>query len=222
MIHELQQRLLKVAQDKNLGQLTLREIGKLVGEVSPQKIKHHLQQLEKRGLIKIDKIRGLIEKNTAGWVDAGVATKGPKQKARIFAIPILGAASAGPAAAFAEGNIEGFLRISSSLFERRSMHNFFALKVDGPSMNRAEIEGKRIEDGDYVIIDQDYPNPKDGDVVLSIIDGVANIKKFYRDEDGNIVLMSESKQSFPPIHIHKHDNYFINGKVVKVIKKARF
>lgn len=221
MMHELQQKLLKVAQEKNLGQYTLRDIAKFVGEVSPQKIKHHLQQLEKRGLIKIDKIKGIIEKNSAGWVDAGVK-KSPKQKARIFAIPILGAASAGPAMAFAEGNIEGFLRISSSLFERRSMHNFFALKVDGPSMNRAEIDGKRIEDGDYVIIDQDYPNPKDGDVVLSIMDGVANIKKFYHDDDGNIVLMSESKQSFPPIHIHKDDNYFINGKVVKVIKKAKF
>lgn len=220
MMHEIQRKLLKVAQEKNLGALTLREIGKLVGETSPQKIKHHLQQLEKRGLIKIDKIKGIIEKKSAGWIDAGNA--GPKHKARIFAIPILGAASAGPAVAFAEGNIEGFLRISSSLFARRSMHNFFALKVDGPSMNRAEIDGKRIEDGDYVIIDQDYPNPKDGDIVLSVLDGVANIKKFYRDEDGNIVLMSESKQSFPPIHIHKHDNYFINGKVVKVIKKAKF
>lgn len=218
MMHELQQKLLKIAEQKNLGEYTLREIAKMLGETSAQKVKHHLQQLEKRGLIKINKMKGLIEKSQAGFIES----IGLKQKSKLFAIPILGAASAGPAMAFAEGNIEGFLRISSSLFQRQTMHNMFALKVDGSSMNKAVVDGKKIEDGDYVIIDHDYKDPKDGDIVLSIIDGVANIKRFYKDEEGNVVLASDSSQHYPPIYIHRDDNYMVSGRVVKVIKKPRF
>ena len=69
-MHEIQQKLLKLAREKNLGQYTLREIGSFIGERSPQKVKHHLQQLEKHGLITINKTKGIIEKTQSGsWVD---------------------------------------------------------------------------------------------------------------------------------------------------------
>ena len=192
-MHEIQKKLFKLAQEKNLAQYTLREIAEMIGETSPQKIKHHLQQLEKRGLILVDKVKGIIEKTGTSWVgEHGTRTK-------LAAIPILGTANAGPARAIAEQNIEGFLRISDSLLRHRGSRRLFALKVDGPSMNRVEIDGKRIEDGDYAIIDYEYKNPKNGDIILSIIDGAANIKKFYRDEDGTIVLTSDSPHDFPPI-----------------------
>lgn len=215
MMHEIQKKLFKLVQEKNLAQYTLREIAEMVGETSPQKIKHHLQQLEKRGLIRIDKAKGVIQKTGTSWVGD------PKAKTKLVAIPIVGTANAGPARAIAEENIEGFLRVSGSLLKHRASRHLFALKVDGPSMNRVEIDGKRIEDGDYAIIDHENKNPRNGDIVLSIIDGAANIKKFYRDEDGNIVLASDSTQDFPPIYIHKNDDYMINGKVVQVIKKPR-
>lgn len=214
-MHELQKKLFKLAQEKNLAQYRLREIAEMVGETSPQKIKHHLQQLEKRGLIRIDKVKGVIQKMGTSWVGDS------HTKTRLVAIPILGAANAGPARTIAEQNIEGFLRISDSLLKHRGSRHLFALKVDGPSMNRVEIDGKRIEDGDYAIVDYEHKNPRNGDVVLSIIDGAANIKKFYRDEDNNIVLASDSTQDFPPIYIHRDDDYLINGKVVQVVKKPR-
>lgn len=214
-MHELQKKLFRLAQEKNLAQYTLREIAEMVGETSPQKIKHHLQQLEKRGLIRIDKAKGVIQKTGTSWVGD------PKAKTKLVAIPIVGTANAGLARAIAEQNIEGFLRMSDSLLKHRGSRHLFALKVDGPSMNRVEIEGKRIEDGDYAIIDYEFRNPRNGDIVLSIIDGASNIKKFYRDEDGNIVLASNSTQDFPPIYIHKNDDYMINGKVVQVVKKPK-
>jgi repressor LexA len=216
MMHELQKKLFKLAQEKNLARFTLREIAEMVGESSPQKIKHHLQQLEKRGLIHIDKIKGIIQKAGTTLIGSSNVQK------RLLAIPILGGASAGPARAIAEQNIEGFLRISDSLLSHRPRKHLFALKVDGVSMNRVEIEGKRIEDGDYAIIDYDFKDPKDGDVVLSVIESAANIKRFFRDEDGNVVLASDSTQVFPPIYIHKDDEFQINGKVVQVIKKPKF
>jgi len=219
-MHEIQQKLLKLAKDKNLGQYTLREIGSFIGERSPQKVKHHLVQLEKKGLISINKMKGVIEKTQGGLIG------GFLKNAKLLAIPILGSANAGPAQIFAETNIEGYLRVSNSLLEQRravsSRHQLFAIKVSGPSMNKAEINGKRIEDGDYVIIDGEDQSARNGDIVLSLIDGMANIKKYYIDKENNqILLMSDSTHDFPAIHIHENDDFAVNGKVIGVIKTPR-
>jgi SOS regulatory protein LexA len=213
-MHELQKKLLRLAQEENLGKYTLRAIGSKVGEKSPQKIKHHLGQLEKRGLIRVDRGNSLIEKAQQGQLSS--LLKG----AQLLSIPILGAANAGPANRLAEAHIEGYLRISSTFLGNSSKRKLFALKVDGPSMNRAEVDGKRIEDGDYVIIDSEARSPRDGDVVLSIIEGMANIKRYRRDKTNKqVVLVSESTHRFPPIYIHEDDEFMINGRVVQVIKK---
>lgn len=215
-MHKLQEKLLRLAQDKNLGLYTLRQIAELVGEHSPQLIKHHLNQLEKKGLIRVDRAKRLIEKTGQRLVS------GLLKKAHLLAIPVLGSANAGPPRLFAEQNIEGYLRVSSTLIPVPKSHKLFALRVDGPSMNRTQVEGKRIEDGDFVIVDMTINEPRDGDVVLSVIDGMANIKKFHLDKKNQqIVLMSESTHSFPPIHIHEDDDFIVNGKVVQVVKKPR-
>ena len=65
-------------------------------------------------------------------------------------------------------------------------------------------------------------NVKTGDYILSIISGLANIKRFTEDKiHRQVVLQSESSQFFPPIHIHEDDmdEYLVNGKVVEVIKQ---
>jgi repressor LexA len=216
-MHELQQKLLKLADGNNLDQLTLRQIGRMLGESSPQKVKHHLNQLEKRGLIRVDRTRSLIRKTQRGSVNGLLKT------ARLLTIPILGSANAGPASLFAEPNIEGYLKVSNTLVGRRGTEKLFALKVDGPSMNRSTVNGKRIEDGDYVIVDSNKRAPKDGDVVLLVIDGMANLKRFYLDKDNRqIALISDSTHGLPPIYIHEDDDFFVNGKVIQVIKKPKF
>jgi len=149
--------------------------------------------------------------------------KGILKNAKLLSIPILGAANAGPATIFANTNIEGYLRVSSTLLERpRLAHRLFALKVDGPSMNMVYIGGKKIENGDYVIIDSEDREVANDDIVLSVIEGMANIKKYYVDKENNqILLMSESTHDFPAIHIHEDDDFSINGKVIGVIKTPK-
>ena len=217
-MHKIQQQLLQVAQEKNLGRYTLREIGSFIGESSPQKIKHHLLQLQAKGLIKIDKVKGLIRKTKQEWETMS-------GNAKLLSIPIVGAGNAGPATIFAETNIEGFLKISSSLLAapRKEVRRLFALKVVGHSMNRAKIKDKYIEDGDYVIVDADDRDVKNNDIVLSIIDGMANIKKFHIDRaNQQVTLLSVSTKDFPPIYIHASDDFMVSGKVVQVIKTPRF
>lgn len=136
-----------------------------------------------------------------------------------FSIPVLGSANAGPATSLAEENISGYLKVSHKDINRKN--GVFALRVEGDSMNRAKIAGKNLEEGDFVVIDSEYRNPKNGDYVLSVIDGCANLKKFERDnKTGEVLLVSESTNpKHKPIYISSEDNFMINGKIVSVVKK---
>lgn len=186
-------------------------------EESPQKIKHHLLQLEKKGFLSIDRARGMVNRasSTPDWA------KGLLSKAsRLFSIPIVGTANCGPATIFAEQNFQGFLRASSKLVGRQRPNGLYAVKADGTSMNRAEINGKRIEDGDFVIVDSEDSSVNSGNVVLAIIDDKATIKRFIDDrEHDQIVLMADSFHDYAPIHLHPSDDFSISGKVIGVIKK---
>lgn len=216
-IHPVQQKILEASNDYNLGQLTLREIGELVGVPHPQKVKHHLTQLGKDGLIKIDKKRKLIQK-----ISEKILTS-----ENLISLPILGRANCGEATIFSDEYVEGYLKISTKLLEPQILshkNNLFIIKASGNSMNRSDIAHNNIEDGDYILIDSVYQKPTNGDYILSVIDGMANIKKIIKDEKNRqIILLSESTQEYPPIYIHEDDldSYLINGKVVQVIKKPK-
>ncbi len=210
-MHQIQEKLLNIIERKNISGLTLRQIGDLINEKLPQKVKHHLTQLEKRGLIYINnKTKEIVKKENKF-----------SKTSLFFNVPIVGTANCGPATIFANENIEGYLKISKNILNK--FKNIFAIKAQGLSMNKATINGQTIEDGDYLIIDSEYRNPQNGDIVLSIIDDMANIKKYVWDEVNNqVVLVSQSTRDIPPIYIHEDDSFMINGKVIQVIKKPKF
>ena len=52
-IHPIQIEILELMQREDINDMTLREIGEKVGETSPQLIKHHKDQVYKKGLVKI-------------------------------------------------------------------------------------------------------------------------------------------------------------------------
>jgi repressor LexA len=169
--------------------------------------------LEKNGLIRVDKKNRIIEKVKSGRL---------KDASSILAVPILGYANCGVASRVAEERPEGFLRVSSKLLSVTK--NIFALRAVGNSLNRAEIgkDKKNLEDGDYAVIDYEYKTPQNGDYILSVIDGLANLKKYIWDKENNqIVLMSESTQAHTPIFIHESDEYLIGGKIIQVIKTPK-
>ena len=87
-------------------------------------------------------------------------------------------------------------------------------------MNRAEIDGRKIEDGDFVIVDSQKRSVSSGDVVLAVIDDRATIKRFINDRvNGQIVLMADSSFDYAPIYLHPDDDFPINGKAIAVIKR---
>jgi len=122
----------------------------------------------------------------------------------------------------AQENIQGYLRISKRYIKISRPHRLIAVRAVGQSLNKANIGGDNIEDGNYVIIDCKQ-QPNDSGYVLSIIDRAANFKKFFKDDKKHeIRLVSESTQEFHPIILHKSDmnasGYTVNGVVVRVVK----
>ena len=218
-MHPIQEKLLQLSKKENLAQGSLRAMATRIGmpQESPQKIKHHLLQLQKKGFLSIDRAKGMMNRTSSEPTWA----KGLLQKAsRLFSIPIVGTANCGPATIFAEQNFHGFLRVSSKLVGRQKPKGLYAVNADGKSMNRAEINGRKIEDGDYVIVDSEDKSVKTGDVVLAIVDDKATVKRFIDDrKNGQVVLKADSSFDYAPIYLHPADNFSISGKVVGVIKR---
>jgi len=207
-----QQKILDLAKKKDISSMTLTDIAKELKIDHLYKVKYHLDQLKKKGLIYFD-----TERNRQG-----VAKLKGFSMGKLLSIPVVGAANCGPATTIAEEQITGFLNISKRLLEFSRPENLMALRAIGESLNRANIKGERVEHDDYLIVDC-AKQPKNGDYVLSIIDGAANFKRFYKDDaKKEIRLVSESTLNIPPIILHTDDleelGYLVNGVVVKVIK----
>jgi len=212
-MHENQEKLLKLAEKKDLSKMSFREIARELDIENPQTVIHHMEQLKKRGLLYVDtKKQHRVAKPLTYVVD------------KIYNIPIVGSANCGPALEFAREDIEGFLKISERSLGRTRPNGLIAVRAVGNSLNKADISGESIENGDYVIVDTKKA-PEDGNYVLSIIDEAANFKRFYKDKNKHeIRLVSESTTPIPPIVLHEEDlrtsGYLVNGVVIKVVKNS--
>lgn len=206
--------LLKIARKADIKKMSLRQLGRLVNDMNPehpQTIKYHLEKLEKQNLL-----------NGNGKAKGGILLSKIKQAGKLFKLPILGSANCGLASVLAEENVIGYLRISPRLLERKIPDGLFVVKAIGDSLNQAyDVPGGPIENGDYVIVDSNEKEPQDGAYVLSVIDGMANLKR-YRRKANQIILKSESSESIPPIYVHEEekDEFLINGTVVRVMKSS--
>lgn len=214
-MHDTQAKLLTlIRQNKNLGKQSLRQIaGFIDAEGKPQVVKYHLRKLEEAGLIQLNLAKGVIKP-----VQKGVTGK---VRSLFFSLPIVGAANCGPATVFADERIEGYLKVSTNMLPHRK-NDLYVLVADGPSMNKAEVhEGVTIENGDFVVVDSRAKNPKNGDIVVAVIDGMATIKRYTIDRVNNcIVLNAESTEKYHPVYLHSGDDFTISGKVIDVIKKG--
>lgn len=212
-MHEIQKKLLSLGSIVDLSSLSYRQICERVGCKHASQAKHHIVQLIKNGYLvrKPDGSLVVTDKDT-GLLDN-----------RVLSIPVLGEADCGEATRFATDTIQGYLTLSPNMTSIKNTRNLYALIARGNSMNKAKINHKTIEDSDYVLVEKRNPyDPANDDYVVSIIGGVANIKRFQRDyAHQRVVLYPESHDSrYLPIIIANEDleSYQIAGKVVDVIK----
>ena len=158
---------------------SVREIGENVGLSSSSTVHNHLNQLERRGLIKRDPSKS----RTVQLVqDANV----DNQRRNAVSIPVIGNVAAG-APILAEENIEDHVLLSPDM----AQEGFFLLRVRGESMINAGIL-----DGDLVLVrpQQEAPN---GTIVVALVDGDATVKRFERG-NGHVKLVAENP-AYEPI-----------------------
>lgn len=208
-MHQIQQKLLDIAGLGDIESIRRVDLVEMVNCEYPSQITHHMNQLVKHG--------DLVRKG-------GKLVPALRTSSGLLTIPIMGEADCGEATKYADGRIVDNLAISPTVLKTKLTDRLYALIARGDSMNRARVNGKNIEDGDYIIIEKkDNYQPKDGDIVVSIIAGLANIKRLRHDNrEKRILLLPESHRTdFAPIIIDEKDDFAVDGQVVDVIKGVK-
>lgn len=213
-MHDTRKKILQIAKREDIGTYGLRKLGEKIGVDHPQKVKWHLNKLINDG--------HLVRTATGS-----IALSSPQNlSGKMLRVPILGMANCGEPLSVADDTHHGNLTLSPSLIgHTRKANHCFAVQATGDSMNKASIDGKTIDDGDYAIVDSSIKVPSTGQYVVSSIEGLANIKKYIRDEENHVIaLVSESTKPRPPIIIDPNDtdSYHVHGIVVGVIKTAAY
>lgn len=156
--------------------------------------------------------KGYIERTSE---DRGISLRGIT-KDTFLDVPVFGMANAGTATMFADQYVEGYLKVSRRIVRDK---NVFAIQVSGTSMNKARINNKNIQSGDFILVDGSSKEYKSGDKVLVVINGLATVKTFRTVDGKNIVLLPESTdKNHRPIFLTEDDDFVINGKVIDVLK----
>ncbi len=177
---------------------SVREIGEAVGLSSSSTVHNHLNQLERRGLIKRDPSKS----RTVQLVqDAEV----DHQRRNAISVPVVGNVAAG-APILAEQNIEDHVLLSSEV----AQEGFFLLRVRGDSMINAGIL-----DSDLVLVRPQRDAPQ-GSIVVALVDGDATVKRFERG-NGHVRLVPENPAYEPIVTT----NVSLVGEVRGVIRLFR-
>lgn len=185
---------------------SLSELQRELGISTKRGVVVHLLALEKKGYIfRTGKPRGIhmVEKDEEIVYDY------------LVGIPILGYANAGTPLVSAEEENIGVLKVDQNIVGKKE--NLFSLIVKGDSMDLAEIDGNRLDNGSYIIVQKDC-EIEDGDIVVAIIENGATVKRIKQNKDMIILYPESSNPLNQPIYIDRNTESIINGKVIKVLE----
>ncbi|OGY41950.1 MAG: repressor LexA [Candidatus Buchananbacteria bacterium RBG_13_36_9] len=170
-----------------------REIGQHFGLSSTATVCEHIQGLQEKGYLKIDP----NEARSIEIID--------NARAEAIFLSLAGLITAGEPIEAVEQNEK--IAIPKELVKDEA--KAYVLKVKGQSMID---EG--IYDGDYVIVEKN-PTPKNGQVVVALLDNTfATLKKFYKE--ANRIRLQPANSEMKPIFAK---NVIIQGVVRAVIRR---
>lgn len=174
-----------------------REIAKGLGLSSPSTVHQHIQALCEKGVINTG------EDGAARSIEL---VEIEDLSSMSIMLPLAGIITAGePIEAIEENET---IAIPTNFVVHPE--NSYVLRVKGRSM----IEDG-IFDGDYVIIERN-PSPKNGDIVVALLDNThATLKRFYRES--NYIRLQPANSTMDPIIIKGDIN--IQGIVRAVLRK---
>ena len=174
---------------------SVREIAEADGLASTSAVHHHLTKLEREG-----RLHKAATRSRALTVPGAMG-------GRLVRAPIVGEIAAG-SPIYAYPDQSETLGVPSEL-TAKSGRNTFVLRVRGKSM----IED-HIEDGDYVVV-QEQTTARDGDIVVALLeDSTATLKRFYRERDR--IRLQPANSEMQPIYAR---DVQIQGKVIGLIRR---
>ncbi len=171
-----------------------REVAKGLGLSSPATVFEHIRALHAKGYLRLDKgaARSVELAPKVGWFT------------RAIELPLVGLIAAGqPIEAIQQQERIGIpIELLPNL-------NCFVLQVKGESM----IEDG-IMDGDYVVVERNF-YPKNGDVVVALLENeYATLKRYYREKDR--IRLQPANKKMKPIFVK---NPVIQGIVRAVLRR---
>ena len=120
-------------------------------------------------------------------------------------VPLLGEVACG-VPAFAEENIEAYVRLPVALFGNG---DFYLLRAKGESMVEAGID-----EGDLVLIrKQDTAEP--GEIVVALMEEEATLTRYYPEPENHRIRLHPENSSMEDIYV---ETCMIQGTAVKVLK----
>lgn len=183
------------------GSPTIKEVGEAVGLRSTQTVYKHLKKLEEAGYVERESGRARsLRLSQMGWEAVGQT-------------PLLGRIAAGRGLEAIADESET-VSLPAQLMLSPSGRSRYALQVVGQSMT-----GARIEDGDFLVVEEDE-DPPDGTVVVALIGNgeEVTVKRLYRE--GELVRLSPENGDHKDLIVPAGD-VIIQGAVVYVVHPPR-
>lgn len=180
-----------------------REIGEHFGLSSSATVHGHIQSLIDKGMIQIGDEGEARSIELVPQMES--IHKGFRISADVVNLPMLGLIAAGQPIEAVEDN-ETMAVPANFVLDGA---NSYVLRIKGQSM----IEDG-ILDGDFVVIERN-PSPKNGEVVVALLDNAyATLKRFYRET--NRIRLQPANRTMNPIFVQ---DCIIQGVVRAVIRK---
>jgi len=188
---------------------SVREIAVAVDLASTSAVHHHLQALEREGLLE----RGASHSRAIRLTpQATTPTAGAEQSSSNVipfegrTLPVIGEIAAG-------GPIEAYQETSETIAVPDAVvsgSDAYVLRVRGDSMIDAHIT-----DGDYVVI-RPQQTAHDGDIVVAQVEeNAVTLKRFFKEK--NRVRLQPANDQYPP---QFYDAVRIQGKLIGVIRRV--
>ncbi len=189
---------------------SVREIADGVGVSSPATVHEHLEALRLQGYLRRER-----ERSMRSWIPTALVSRMQSEISNLkfeikraiasVELPLVGLITAGtPIEAIQERETIGV----PADFVVDGM-NSYVLRVKGESM----IEDG-ILNGDYVVVERN-PSPKNGDVVVALLDNAyATLKKFYRER--NRIRLQPANRTMEPIYVR---DCIVQGIVKAVMRR---
>ena len=189
---------------------SVREIAQAVDLASTSAVHHHLQALEREGMLERGASASRALRLTPGAsIRAGSngAVTAPVASLNSHTLPVIGEIAAG-------GPIEAYQDASETLAVPDALSNgdAYVLKVRGDSM----IDD-HICDGDFVVVESTAEAANGETVVALVDDSDATLKRFYNEKNGKIRLQPSNPTVTPMIY--EAQRVKIQGRVIGVLRR---